>query len=218
MEALSELLLLLSSHPSYILYVSWIKGSQITTAEYMDQLHMINFEQRWKKATKWKDPSVTTSKDNFSVVPEVDPLVWVCSEDDPENWHVHVGQCKFIFRSIDSGFLKGFSKHVDVPLSQRTFKRSDLPNTLFILETNTSFDHHMHGHKDEGAGNLIPMLLALKITSKIRAEERFAVYVVSSMWPGGDPKTGAMQEILFWQVSDCMNSLEVYFQMVEIYN
>ena len=51
-----------------------------------------------------------------------------------------------------------------------------------------------------GADNLIPMELALKIASKIRAKERFAVYVVLPMWPEGDPKTGAMQEILFWQV------------------
>ena len=44
------------------------------------------------------------------------------------------------------------------------------------------------------------MELALKITSKIRAKERFAVYVVIPMWPEGDPKSGPMQEILYWQV------------------
>ena len=51
-----------------------------------------------------------------------------------------------------------------------------------------------------GADNLIPMELALKISSKIRAKERFAVYVVIPMWPEGDPKSGAVQEILYWQV------------------
>lgn len=44
------------------------------------------------------------------------------------------------------------------------------------------------------------MELALKVVSKIRAGERFAVYVVLPMWPEGNPKDGAMQEILFWQV------------------
>jgi hypothetical protein len=44
------------------------------------------------------------------------------------------------------------------------------------------------------------MELALKIASKIRAKERFAVYIVMPMWPEGDPTTAAMQEILFWQV------------------
>lgn len=44
------------------------------------------------------------------------------------------------------------------------------------------------------------MELALKIAGKIRANERFAVYIVLPMWPEGDPNSGAMQEILFWQV------------------
>ena len=51
------------------------------------------------------------------------------------------------------------------------------------------------------------MELALKIASKIRANERFAVYVVIPMWPEGDPKSGPMQEILFWQV--CMYIVNV---------
>jgi hypothetical protein len=44
------------------------------------------------------------------------------------------------------------------------------------------------------------MELALKIASKIRANERFAVYIVIPMWPEGDPTSAAVQEILFWQV------------------
>lgn len=51
-----------------------------------------------------------------------------------------------------------------------------------------------------GADHLIPMELALKIVNKIRANERFCVYVVIPMWPEGNPKDTAMQEILFWQV------------------
>lgn len=45
------------------------------------------------------------------------------------------------------------------------------------------------------------MELALKIVSKIRAKERFAVYVVIPLWPEGDPKSGPVQEILYWQVT-----------------
>lgn len=44
------------------------------------------------------------------------------------------------------------------------------------------------------------MELALKIASKIRAKERFAVYVVIPMWPEGVPSSSSVQEILFWQV------------------
>lgn len=51
-----------------------------------------------------------------------------------------------------------------------------------------------------GANHLIPMELALKVASKIRQGERFAVYVVIPMWPEGIPDSGAMQEILFFQV------------------
>lgn len=44
------------------------------------------------------------------------------------------------------------------------------------------------------------MELALKIASKIRAKERFAVYVVMPMWPEGAPSSASVQEILYWQV------------------
>lgn len=44
------------------------------------------------------------------------------------------------------------------------------------------------------------MELALKIASKIRANERFAVYIVIPMWPEGAPSSVSVQEILFWQV------------------
>lgn len=51
-----------------------------------------------------------------------------------------------------------------------------------------------------GANNLIPMEIALKIADKIRANERFAVYIVVPMWPEGVPTGAATQRILFWQV------------------
>lgn len=44
------------------------------------------------------------------------------------------------------------------------------------------------------------MELALKVASKIRAKEKFAVYVVIPLWPEGVPTTSSVQEILFWQV------------------
>lgn len=51
-----------------------------------------------------------------------------------------------------------------------------------------------------GADNLVPMELALKIASKIRANERFSVYIVIPMWPEGVPTSAPVQEILYWQV------------------
>ncbi|KAI4327791.1 hypothetical protein L6164_020213 [Bauhinia variegata] len=209
---------------------------------------LINFEQRWRKATKWKEfglflkgashwnddsllkiariswiispslppskhPSKHLSKDDAKVttVPEDDPLVWVSSEDDPENWHVQ------IFRSIDSGSLKGFPKIVDVAKSQNLTCAKDLvidksiqtayiqairSAQHFIYIENQYFIGSSYGwpsYKNAGADNLIPMELALKIADKIKAGERFAVYIVIPMWPEGDPNSAAMQEILFWQ-------------------
>lgn len=51
-----------------------------------------------------------------------------------------------------------------------------------------------------GANNLIPMEISLKIANKIRARERFSVYIVIPMWPEGVPTGAATQRILFWQV------------------
>lgn len=51
-----------------------------------------------------------------------------------------------------------------------------------------------------GANNLIPMEIALKIAEKIKANERFAAYIVIPMWPEGVPTGAATQRILFWQV------------------
>ena len=90
---------------------------------------LINFEQRWRKATRWKEfnlkgktlwlddsllrigriswilnPKFKYRIDGVLDVPEDDPVVYVSNEDDPENWHVQV------FRSIDSGSVKGFPK------------------------------------------------------------------------------------------------------------
>ncbi|KAE9606609.1 putative phospholipase D [Lupinus albus] len=201
---------------------------------------LINFEQRWRKSTKWREfaiifkkvshwhddalirigriswilsPSIPThtSRNTYTIVPEDDPSVWVSSEDDPENWHVQ------IFRSIDSGSLKGFPKLVDVARSQNLICSKDLVIDKSIqtayIQAIRSAQHFIYienqyfigssyawpSYKDAGADNLIPMELALKIASKIKAKERFAVYIVLPMWPEGDPKSGAMQEILFWQ-------------------
>ncbi|KAJ0251058.1 Phospholipase D delta [Hirschfeldia incana] len=193
---------------------------------------LINFEQRWRKAIRRKEFNLKgktflqddslleigriswilkpASKYGASDVPEDDPVVYVSNEDDPENWHVQV------FRSIDSGSIKGFpkyededeaenleyDKHLVVDKSIQTAYIQIIRSAQhFIYIENQYFvgsSYAWHDGKD-AADNLIPMELALKITSKIRAKERFVVYVVIPMWPEGDPKSGPMQEILYWQ-------------------
>ncbi|XP_038723228.1 phospholipase D delta-like [Tripterygium wilfordii] len=198
---------------------------------------LINFEQRWRKATKWTElglrfkrvshwhddalikieriswilsPALAV-KNGVTVIPEDDPILWVSSEENPENWHVQ------IFRSIDSGSLKGFPKNVDVARAQNLIcsKSQVIDKSIqtayiqairsaqhFIYIENQYFigsSYAWPSYKNAGADNLIPMELALKIASKIRSNERFAVYVIVPMWPEGDPKFNTMQEILYWQ-------------------
>lgn len=79
-----------------------------------------------------------------------------------------------------------------------------------------------------GANNLIPMEIALKIAAKIKANERFAVYVVIPMWPEGVPTGPTTQRILFWQVwfntqyegqtSNFGKDLDWTVELVEIWN
>ncbi|XP_039003732.1 phospholipase D delta-like [Hibiscus syriacus] len=199
---------------------------------------LINFEQRWRKSTRWKEfsllfkgkshwnqdslirieriswiqsPPLAVTEDGATIVPEDDPKVHVLSKDDRENWDVQ------IFRSIDSGSLKGFPKYMKKAQNQNLTCSKNLVIDKSIqtayIQAIRSAQHYIYienqyflgssyawpSYKNAGADNLIPMELALKIASKIRARERFAVYIVIPLWPEGDPKTATVQEILYWQ-------------------
>ncbi|RZC05361.1 Phospholipase D delta isoform C [Glycine soja] len=191
---------------------------------------LTNFEQRWRKATKWSelgrklkrvshwnDDSLIKLERIFWILspsestPVDDPELWVSKEDDPENWHVQV------FRSIDSGSLKGFPKDVVVAETQNLVCAKNLVIDKSIqtayIHAIRSAQHFIYienqyfigssfawpAYKEAGADNLIPVELALKIVSKIRSKERFTVYIVIPMWPEGSPSSTSVQEILFWQ-------------------
>ncbi|XP_068639219.1 phospholipase D delta isoform X2 [Aristolochia californica] len=197
-----------------------------------------NFEQRWRKATRWWEfgtcfRRVYHSHDDALIhleriswilspsptLPDDHPILWATKEEDPENWHVQV------FRSIDSGSVTFFPKKTkDFGLAE--VKEAERLNLVcgknlvmdksihtayvqairsaqhFIYIENQYFLGSSYGwpsYKNAGADNLVPMELALKIASKIRAKERFSVYVVIPMWPEGPPASASVQEILFWQ-------------------
>ncbi|KAL6317228.1 hypothetical protein AAG906_029981 [Vitis piasezkii] len=191
---------------------------------------LTNFEQRWRKATKWsefgrrfkrithwhEDALIKLERISWILspspsVPYDDPSLWVSEENDPENWHVQV------FRSIDSGSLRGFPKDVPSAEAQNLVCAKNLVIDKSIqtayIQAIRSAQHFIYienqyfigssyawpSYKNAGADNLIPMELALKIASKIRAKERFSVYVVIPMWPEGNPSCASVQEILFWQ-------------------
>ncbi|KAH6821403.1 phospholipase D delta [Perilla frutescens var. hirtella] len=188
---------------------------------------LTNFEQRWKKATKWSEigqkltrfsrwhdalikiDRISWIKSPSIAVPNDHPLLWVNEEKDPENWHVQ------IFRSIDSGSLKGFPKTVRAAEEQNLVCAKNLVIDRSIqmayIQAIRSAQHFIYIENQyflgssyawpsyRNADNLIPMELALKIVSKIRARERFTVYIVIPMWPEGVPSSASVQEILYWQ-------------------
>uniref|UniRef100_A0A3N7G524 Phospholipase D n=1 Tax=Populus trichocarpa TaxID=3694 RepID=A0A3N7G524_POPTR len=186
---------------------------------------LTNFEQRWKKATKWRrikkvtrwhdDALIKLERISWILTPSSSPngdkIVHVTDEGDPENWHVQV------FRSIDSGSVKGFPKSTQEAVDQnlvcgKNLKVDKSIHTAyvkairsaqhFIYIENQYFlgsSYYWPSYKNAGADNLVPMELALKIASKIRANERFSVYIVIPMWPEGVPTSASVQEILYWQ-------------------
>jgi phospholipase D1/2 len=89
----------------------------------------------------------------------------------------------------------------------------------FIYIENQYFigsSYNWNAHKDIGANNLIPMEIALKIAEKIRANERFAAYIVIPMWPEGVPTGAATQRILYWQHKTIQMMYEtIYKALVE---
>ncbi|CAH8320855.1 unnamed protein product [Eruca vesicaria subsp. sativa] len=190
---------------------------------------LINFEQRWRKATKWSEigqkfKRVTRWHDdslikleriswilNTSASVSTNDTLWVSKDNDQQNWNVQ------IFRSIDSGSLKGFPKDVHKAHAQNLVCAKNLVIEKSIqtayIQAIRSAQHFIYienqyfigssfvwpNYKESGADNLVPIELALKIASKIRARERFAVYIVIPMWPEGDPSSAPVQEILYWQ-------------------
>ncbi|KAM7257284.1 hypothetical protein ACFE04_013025 [Oxalis oulophora] len=210
---------------------------------------LANFEQRWRKATRWSEfgkrfKRVTHWHDDAlikleriswilspsSTTPEDDPKLWVSKEEDPENWHVQV------FRSIDSGSVKGFPKDIyEVEAKNLICAKSlviDKSIQTAYIQAIRAAQHFIYienqyflgssfawpSYKEAGADNLIPMELALKITSKIRANERFAVYVVIPMWPEGAPSSASVQEILFWQGQTMQMMYEIIAQELKAQN
>uniref|UniRef100_A0A6N2K346 Phospholipase D n=1 Tax=Salix viminalis TaxID=40686 RepID=A0A6N2K346_SALVM len=178
---------------------------------------LTNFEQRWRKASKWSEFGRSFKRANHwrdDALIKLERISWILGpspsvhNDDPTLW---------VFRSIDSGSLKGFPKEVYQAEKQNLVCSKNLVIDKSIqtayIQAIRSAQHFIYienqyflgssfawsDYKNAGAENLIPMELALKIASKIRANERFAVYVVIPMWPEGVPTSASVQEILFWQ-------------------
>ncbi|KAK6137629.1 hypothetical protein DH2020_028555 [Rehmannia glutinosa] len=174
-----------------------------------------NFEERWQKASKRHGPQKLRSSydDSLLKIERIPDIMGIAeaatvTEGDPEAWNVQV------FRSIDSNSVKGFPKNPR-EASDRAIRSAQ----HFIYIENQYFlgsSYNWANFKDLGANNLIPMEIALKIANKIRARERFAVYILIPMWPEGVPTSTPTQRILFWQYNTMQMMYEtIYRALVE---
>lgn len=187
---------------------------------------LTNFEQRWRKVSKWhgfrlklmkggglhEDFLIDLQEKSYALIGPNDKAASnVTTQSDPESWHIQV------FRSIDSGSVKGFPKDATEAEKQNLVGRKNVAIDTSIhaayINAIRSAQHFIYienqyflgssfawpSYKTAGANHLVPIEIALKIVSKIKAREPFAVYVVIPMWPEGDPITNAVQEILFFQ-------------------
>ncbi|CAA2986220.1 phospholipase D beta 1-like isoform X2 [Olea europaea var. sylvestris] len=195
---------------------------------------LTNFEERWLKASK---PSgiqkMKASHDDnllkLDRIPDILGIEQATNQklDDPETWHVQV------FRSIDSNSVKGFpkdpkeapnknlvcGKNVLIDMSiHSAYVKAIRSAQHFIYIENQYFlgsSYNWTNYKDLGANNLIPMEIALKIVNKIRARERFSVYIVVPMWPEGAPTSTPTQRILFWQSNTMQMMYEAIYKALE---
>ncbi|CAN0904027.1 Phospholipase D beta 1 [Linum grandiflorum] len=195
-----------------------------------------NFEERWSKASKPRGiHKLKSSQDDALLklerIPEILGIseAATLAENDPEAWHVQ------IFRSIDSTSVKGFpddprhatsknlhcGKNILIDMSiHAAYVNAIRSAQHFIYIENQYFlgsSYAWDSYNNLGANNLIPMEIALKISSKIRANERFAAYILVPMWPEGVPTGAATQRILFWQQKTMQMMYEtIYKALVEV--
>ncbi|KAJ9190318.1 hypothetical protein P3X46_001534 [Hevea brasiliensis] len=153
---------------------------------------LTNFEQRWSKQC---DPSLllpTISTPNLAH--QILPVSSSISND--RNWEVQV------FRSIDHVSATQTAGNLTVERSiHEAYVEAIRRAERFIYVENQYFIGGCHlWDKDRHCGcrNLIPIEIALKIVSKMKAKERFAVYILIPMWPEGVPGSEPVQDILHW--------------------
>ncbi|GMP35068.1 hypothetical protein CsSME_00007676 [Camellia sinensis var. sinensis] len=149
-----------------------------------------NFEQRW---TKQCDPLLLVPISTISELRRQSIPTSIANERD---WKVQV------FRSIDHMSATQMPKNFTIERSiHEAYVEAIRCAERFIYIENQYFIGGCHmWEKDRNCGcrNLIPVEIALKVANKIRAKERFAVYILIPMWPEGVPESEPVQEILHW--------------------
>ncbi|XP_071686018.1 phospholipase D alpha 4 [Rutidosis leptorrhynchoides] len=157
--------------------------ASVTGEAARDIMH--NFEQRWVKQF---DPALLVSVDTITDLANT-------STQTERDWNVQV------FRSIDhesishpqNNFIERSIYEAYVEAIRRAEKFIYIENQYFI-----GGYHLWEKDQHSGCRNLIPIEIALKVVNKIKAKERFAVYILIPMWPEGSPESESVQDILHW--------------------
>ncbi|XP_004298738.1 PREDICTED: phospholipase D beta 1-like [Fragaria vesca subsp. vesca] len=189
---------------------------------------LANFQERWLKASNPRGiQNLKAHEDALLKIERIPEIMGMAdlpqpSEDDLEAWDAQV------FRSIDSTSVRGFpenpkdassmnlvcGKNVLIDMSiHAAYVKAIRTAQHFIYIENQYFlgsSYNWTLYNDLGANNLIPMEIALKIVNKIKANERFAVYIVIPMWPEGVPTSTPIQRILFWQ----HKTMQMMYEMI----
>ncbi|XP_031483768.1 phospholipase D alpha 1-like [Nymphaea colorata] len=170
---------------------------------------LANFEQRWRKQSS---SELADALLEISGLPDIfpPPASYHSGNENSQSWSVQ------IFRSIDDASVIGFpedpaaasaiglikGKNVTIERSIHTgYIEAIRRAKRFIYIENQYFFGSCFAWseaRDSECLNLVPIEIALKIASKVRAGERFCVYVVTPMWPEGKPDSDTVQAILYW--------------------
>ncbi|XP_020967380.1 phospholipase D alpha 4-like [Arachis ipaensis] len=158
---------------------------------------LTNFDQRWRKQCDSSFLVPTTTIAN--VLGPRNSTTSNTSIDKDWNWKVQV------YRSIDDVSASFQSQsfrelHVERSIHEAYVEAIRSAEKFIYIENEYFIGGCQLWDKDRDSGctNLIPIEIALKIVSKIKAKERFAVYIVIPMWSEGVPKSEAVQDILHW--------------------
>lgn len=163
---------------------------------------LTNFQQRWVKQAPSEISKPIGDKHDTFPHPNITPST--------NSWNVQV------FRSIDSMSVAGFpTDPTDVMKYGLNYTKDGITDQsiqsgyieairrakrFIYIENQYFFGSCESWSQDQNSGcsNLIPIEIAMKVASKIRSGERFAVYVLTPMWPEGKPEDETVQTMIHW--------------------
>uniref|UniRef100_A0A7S1TGW9 phospholipase D n=1 Tax=Compsopogon caeruleus TaxID=31354 RepID=A0A7S1TGW9_9RHOD len=163
---------------------------------------MENFIERW-------NCQVT---EHVDLLPNLSPEIFISAQQDAvrlrelsDTWNVQVLRSidsrSVQFRANHSGLIDKKGRLVDRSIQDAYIQHIRSAKNFIYIENQYFLGSSQSWVQEasDDAPHLVPVEIALKIVNKIRARERFAVYVAIPMYPEGPPADNAVQEILHFQ-------------------